>query len=139
MDKRRDVSPTAVGGASLLVVFAVLCITVFALLGLSTVQANRRLSQAYVQSVEDYYAADSEAQAVLARLRAGEVPEGVKKDGDRYSYVCAVSDSCVLEAEVRVQGDEYTVLRWQTVPSQAWEAGAEPELWSGAETGKEKH
>ena len=72
MNKRKELSPPAVGGASLLVVFAVLCMTVFALLSLSTVQANRRLTQAYVQSVKDYYAADCEAQSVLARLRAGE-------------------------------------------------------------------
>lgn len=139
MDKREGLSPPAVGGASLLVVFAVLCITVFALLSLSTVQANRRLAQAYVRSVEDYYAADCEAQAVLARLRAGEMPEGVVKDGDTYSYVCTVSDSCVLEVEVRIQEGECTVLRWQSVPSQTWEADTGSELWPGEGSRKEEH
>ena len=39
MDNRKQsqVSPPPVGGASLLVVFAVLCLTVFALLSLSTI------------------------------------------------------------------------------------------------------
>ena len=48
MDKQKQVqvSPPPVGGASLLVVFAVLCLTVFALLSLSTVRANERLSEA---------------------------------------------------------------------------------------------
>ena len=38
MDERKqaELSPPPVGGASLLVVFAVLCLTVFALLSLST-------------------------------------------------------------------------------------------------------
>lgn len=132
MDKAKGISPPAVGGASLLVVFAVLCITVFALLSLSTVQANSRLSREYVQSVEDYYAADGEAQAILARIRAGELPEGVTQDGDIYTYTCAVSGSLVLEAEVRVYGNDCEILRWQTVPAVEWVAGAEPGLWTGA-------
>ena len=51
MDERRDSFPPAVGGSSLLVIFAVLCLTVFALLGLATVQANSRLSDASAQTV----------------------------------------------------------------------------------------
>ena len=73
MDERKqaELSPPPVGGASLLVVFAVLCLTVFALLSLSTVRANGRLSEASAQAVADYYAADCAAQEILARLRAG--------------------------------------------------------------------
>ena len=44
MDERRDSFPPAVGGSSLLVIFAVLCLTVFALLTLSTAAADSRLS-----------------------------------------------------------------------------------------------
>lgn len=40
MNERQRFSPPAVGGSSLLVIFAVLCLTVFAMLSLSTVQAN---------------------------------------------------------------------------------------------------
>ena len=65
-----DFSPPAVGGISLLVVFAVLCLTVFALLSLSTVRADARLSEASAQAVADYYAADCQAQEILAQLRA---------------------------------------------------------------------
>ena len=66
MDNRKNqrFSPPAVGGASLLVVFAVLCLTVFALLSLTTVQADVRLADASVQAVADYYAADLEAQTI---------------------------------------------------------------------------
>lgn len=41
--KKQRFSPPAIGGTSLLVVFAVLCLTVFALLSLTTVQADVRL------------------------------------------------------------------------------------------------
>ena len=106
MDERKqaELSPPPVGGASLLVVFAVLCLTVFALLSLSTVRANGRLSEASAQAVADYYAADCAAQEILARLRAGEEPEGVEFEGfgELYaSYACPISDQQELRVEVR--------------------------------------
>ena len=72
-DRKRDPLPPPIGGASLLAAFAVLCLTVFALLSLSTVRADDRLGKATVQAVTDYYAADLEAQTILARLRNGEL------------------------------------------------------------------
>ena len=61
MDKGKGFSPPAIGGASLLAVFAVLCLTVFVLLSLTTVEADRRLAEAAAQAVTDYYAADCQA------------------------------------------------------------------------------
>ena len=52
-------APAAVGGSSLLVIFAVLCLVVFALLGCATVQADGRLSDVSAQSVSNYYRADA--------------------------------------------------------------------------------
>ena len=71
-------APPALGGSSLLVAFAVLALTVFALLSLSTVRADVRLADASAQAVTDYYAADCQAQEILARLRSGETVEGVE-------------------------------------------------------------
>lgn len=79
--KREGMAPPALGGSSLLVAFAVLALTVFALLSLSTVQADVRLADASAQAVTDYYAADVTAQEVLARLRNGETVEDLKRLG----------------------------------------------------------
>ena len=138
MNDKRDTrfSPPAVGGISLLVVFAVLCLTVFALLCLTTVQADIRLAEASVQAVSDYYAADMKAQEILARLRAGEAPEeldaSVTEYPDRIKYICPISDTQNLEVEVRLEGADYTILRWQAAPVQKWESDDMPELWDGA-------
>lgn len=77
--KKSGMAPPALGGSSLLVAFAVLALTVFALLSLSTVKADVRLADASAKAVEDYYAADTKAQEILARLRAGETVEGVER------------------------------------------------------------
>lgn len=132
MNRKEDnFSPPAIGGISLLVAFAVLCLTVFALLSLSTVQAQSRLADASFLSVTEYYAADSEATRILALLRMGESPEGVVNNGGVYSYSCPISNTQVLEVEVRLDGEEYDILRWQAVPDgqEGEESGFE--LWDG--------
>lgn len=145
MDNRNNsrFSPPAVGGVSLLVAFAVLCLTVFALLALATVQADARLAGASAQAVADYYAADCQAQELLARLRCGERPEGVEildgTDDGIYAvrYAVPISDTQELRVEVELTGEQagsggrYRVIRWQTVPSAAWEGDESLGLWDG--------
>ena len=139
---RERFSPPAVGGISLLVVFAVLCLTVFALLALTTVQADTRLADASAKAVTDYYAADCQAQEIWARLRRGEVPEGVESqylDSIIYRYAVPISDTQELQveiemnAEVELSGQEraYRVLRWQAAPSVAWESDEFLDIWDG--------
>lgn len=129
MNERRG--PFIMGGSSLLVIFAVLCLTVFALLGLSTVQANARLAEASRESAAAYYAADAQAEELLSRIRSGERPEGVSVDGDAYSYTCPISDTQCLEVEVRVKGADYTVVRWQAASTADWHTDQTLELWDG--------
>ena len=131
MRTRESVSPPVVGGSSLLVIFAVLCLTVFALLGLSTVQAGQRLSNASAEAVESYYQADARAEEILARLRCGEMPEGVTVWDDRYAYECPISETRSLQVEVRMNGEEYTVLRWQAVSTVEWETDDNLLVWDG--------
>ena len=131
MNERQRFSPPAVGGSSLLVIFAVLCLTVFAMLALSTVQANGRLSDASAEAVTAYYAADAQAEAILAQLRAGRVPEDVTVTGETYTYTCPISDTQALEVEVRVSGTDYEVLRWQSVSTADWQADESLHVWDG--------
>jgi len=127
-----------VGGISLLVVFAVLCLTVFALLALTTVQADTRLADASAKAVTDYYAADCRAQEILARLRNGERPEGVETAGAVASYTVPISDTQELQVEVLLdyllldmETDGYTVLRWQAMPAGEWEPDESLDVWDG--------
>ena len=131
MTEKRRFSPPAVGASSLLIIFAVLCLTVFALLTLSTVRANQKLSDSAAAAVENYYAADMRAEEILARLRAGEVPEGVTETAGIYSYSCPISDSQTLAVQVRVQGADYEILRWQALSTVDWQADDRLPVWDG--------
>ena len=131
--KKEGMAPPALGGSSLLVAFAVLALTVFALLSLSTVQADVRLADASAQAVTDYYAADCQAQEILARLRNGETVEGVESlmPEERMSYAVPISDTQELQVEVILYGSDYEILRWQAVPIGEWEPDDHLNIWNG--------
>ena len=133
MNRRRSSGFPSVGGSSLLVIFAVLCLTIFALLSLSTAQAGSRLSSASAQAVSDYYLADHEAETILAQLRAGRCPEAVSESDGVYSFTCPISDTQTLEVSVRLEGETYTILRWQSVSTAEWIPDESLDLWGGSQ------
>lgn len=141
--KREGFAPPALGGSSLLVVFAVLALTVFALLSLSTVRADVRLGDATEKMVSGYYAADVKAQEILAKLRTGApLPEDVEFETTIsdypdhsetiFSYSIPISDTQELQVELSRSPDgTWTVLRWQSVPTGNWTYDDSLGLWDG--------
>ncbi len=129
--KSWNTSPPVVGGSSLLVIFAVLCLTVFALLSLSSVQANGRLGDAAAQAVTDYYRADAQAESILAQLRQGLLPDGVTVEGAVYSYSCPISETQDLTVAVYLTATDYTILRWQSVSTAQWQPDGGARVWDG--------
>lgn len=114
-NETRDIQPPAVGSSSLLVAFALLCLTVFALLSLSTVQAEKRLSQSSAQAVENYYRADCQAETIFAQLRAGALPREVTLAQGVYRYSVPIGEELTLQVELTRAEDLWKVLRWQAL------------------------
>lgn len=132
MGRHERFSAPVVGGSSLLVIFAVLCLTIFSLLCLSTVQADQRLSQASADAVFDYYRADLQAEQILAQLRSGETPENVYAEGSVYSYTCPVSETKQLDVVVEEHSGTWNILRWQIVSLVDWETDEHLGVWDGS-------
>ena len=130
MNKEKNKLLLGFGGGTLLVTFGVLCMVVLAMLSITTVQSDRRQADASVQSVADFYAADRMAQNIYARLKLGEIPEGVEVEGNIYRYTCPVSDTQVLEVEVQKTEDGWEVLRWQAVTTTEYTDETLP-VWDG--------
>ncbi len=132
-DAGRKSTMPVTGISSLLTIFAVLCLTVFAILSLSTANSDRILSEKMADSVKGYYEADCEAERILAQLRQGQVEDGVTAEPDSvYRYSCLVSETQRLEVRVRIAGfDDYEILRWQLVSSVDWEADESLTVWDG--------
>lgn len=136
MNKGRNSTPVrgggTPGGSSLMVVFAVLCLTVFAILALSTVLADARLSDAYVSDVSDYYKADARAEETIAQLRNGTVPPDVEQNGNEFSFCCPVSDTRSLFITVEVNGEnDWRVLSKTTKYTAEWQADEDLDIWAG--------
>ena len=128
--KRRE-SAAPVGAGMLLVSFAVLCLVAFAALYLSSAGAEDRLSRASAETLLARREADAEAEAILARLRAGEVPEGVRQENDVYDYTVPIAPDRELQVSVRRAGETYTVLSWREVPTGDWQADERLTLCDG--------
>lgn len=107
--------PAIVGPSSLIVIFAVLCLSVFSILTLSTAKAQERLCVVSAESIKNYYKADCEAELILSKIRNGEMPSGVTVTGNVYSYKCPITESLFLEVEVLLEDGEWTVIRWESV------------------------
>lgn len=131
MSKRTKFSPPAVGGSSLLAIFAIVTLCIFALLSLSTVLAEKRLSDASARSVESYYAADSQAEEIFARLQNGEIPEGITQENSTYRCAIPISENQQLIAEFTNNEGQWHILRWQVV-AQSPEVGSDSlPVWNG--------
>lgn len=131
VNSKKRFTPPAVGGSSLLVIFAVLCLTVFALLALSTVQANSRVSDSAANNIIAYYNADTKAEKILANLRLNKQVDNVKWQGDLAYYKVDISDTQVLDVCVRIKANEYDILRWKIVPAQEWQSDNTLPVWTG--------
>ena len=128
---KRQESAAPVGAGMLLVSFAVLCLVAFAALCLSSASAEDRLSRASAETLLARREADAEAEAILARLRAGEVPEGVRQENDIYEYTIPIAADRELRVSVRQVGEDHTVLSWREVPTGDWQADDRLTLWDG--------
>lgn len=130
--KKEKAAIPMVGASSLLVIFSVLCLTVFALLALNTATSSTKLSQSSAEGTAAYYKADSEANKILAMLRLGDVPPNVHADGNVYSYSCEISESQMLDVTVKINSQsDYTVLKWQRVSINEWKANDTIDVWDG--------
>lgn len=128
---KQNGSISTLGGSALMMIFAVLCLTVFAVLSLSTAKAGVALSESSTRATQAYYAADEQAERMFAKIRAGEPVDGVERDGAVYSYRCPIDERQSLYVEIEQNGDTFTVLRWQAAIDESMIEETEHELWDG--------
>ena len=128
--KRLPISP--VGAGSLLAAFAILCLTVFALLSLTTAHREQRLSASAHRAVSGYYEADFQAQEIFARLRNGELPPQVTVSNDQYTYQVPISRYSRLEVDLRETEAGWRILHWQLV-AETPEEDQPLEVWTQQE------
>ena len=120
------------GALSLVMIFCVLCLSVFSVLTLATADREARLSEMTARSVEEYYRADYDATVIVAALCSGTNPDvEIDWDGDTASFLLPIGESLGLDVAVSVHGGTCEILRWQTVYTGNWEPDTHLGLWDG--------
>ena len=128
--KARLALPT-LGGSTLLVIFAVLCLLTFSLLTLSTALSNRRLSEASLSATTAYYQADCMAEETIAALRAGEMPTHVTRSGSTCSFSCPITEKQSLFVVLEEQGESWYITEYKTVTADDAEYDGTITVWDG--------
>lgn len=113
-----------IGISSIIFLFIVLCLSVFALLSINSARQSYDTVMRNADAVTAYYAADSQAQQWLHELRK----EGART-GDPLKKEFPVSDSQTLSVEVDPATLE--VLSYQVVNNEVLEIDDSLPVWQG--------
>jgi predicted membrane-bound dolichyl-phosphate-mannose-protein mannosyltransferase len=123
-----------IGSASIIMLFAVLCLTVLSALSLLSASSQMRLSRRAADVVSDYYAADLAASQIYEAVKAGDTSrvETVRGDGGvSYHYVVVIDKHQSLEVSLAEENGAVTVEQWKIIESGDWEPDDTLDLWGG--------
>lgn len=138
MTKRTRRQKPIVGLITLLVIFAVLCLTVLAVLSLQTARYEKTLAEKNAASTAAYYAADSAATDIANELykargdseALAEIVErcgGIIENGI-ITYTVTVDSARNLKVTIDAN-DGFAVTGWITSPGGNWQADDGLDLW----------
>lgn len=137
-----------IGLASIVVIFVVIALTIFAALSVSTARQEKNLAEKYADSVADYWAADAEcaalanafgtlwenagSEAEIEELAADTEAEVTREDGDLIvSYGKPVSNVSSLHVRLRL-GEEFRIEEWRMVTTdENWTPDNSLPVWQG--------
>lgn len=128
------VSGPGIGSASLIMLFVVLCLTVFAALTIVSVRAELTLSRRYAQSTEAYYAADARATEAAAKIYAAadRVSAAIslgcevtaEESGVAAVYETEIDANRILRVEIFIgESGAVEIRSWKPVVSNSWQTG----------------
>jgi len=138
-------SGIGIGSASIVLVFAVLCLTIFALISYTAAANDMALTEVEVRLVKGYYEADTLAEFILAELLAADtisapgyirgVKIATRWDWDLTAEIaefsCVISDEKELHVKVAFYGDSYDILSWRMRNTGVWETDDSLPVWPG--------
>lgn len=123
------------GTISLVVIFSVLCLVIFALLTLATARADLNLSTKNAESRQKYYAADAKAAEILAQILDSDImPEeidgtAIHEFGDDINYSVEIDD--VMSIYVEYSMFEGEIKSWRTAQTKEWVPNENIDVFTG--------
>ena len=150
MASDRKTAGVNVGGASIIMVFSVLCLTIFAVLTLVSANAESTLAKKSATVISNYYIADENATETLAkvyeivggesslqdiRAKTSQILKDIsikEESGVLYlSYSEKIDDSQNLTVKLSTDGNKVDVLTWKVESTEQWEPDNGLDVWQG--------
>lgn len=139
-----------IGGSSLIMVFSVLCLTIFAVLTFLTANSEYKLANKSAQIIKNYYYADTlavekEAEIRMIIDRCDSIPEiadevmfsglGVMAEeedgGCRFTYAQMSDSNQEIQVQLFYDGTELKTEKWMLVNMGEWGTDSGQEIWEG--------
>lgn len=146
----RKSSGINIGSASIIMVFSVLCLTIFAVLTFLTANNEYKLAEKSALNMQTYYAADAGAVVTEGKIRevidnnpnpSSAIEEiealdigvtgSIESDGCHFSYAEVMDDDQEIQVELLLQDGNLKILKWELVNVAEWSADGEVHLWDG--------
>ena len=132
---------TVIGGVSLILIFSVLCLAVFSLLILSSVNREKSLTDKLKTSVESYYSADNVAVEIASKLLIavdnGGTPSEIDgiplyTDGNGiYTFCCPINDRRSIAVKLQIVDREINIISWIETETENWVPEDQFKVWEG--------
>ncbi|MCL2840038.1 MAG: hypothetical protein FWE05_04615 [Defluviitaleaceae bacterium] len=134
-----------IGSASIVLVFAVLGLTIFATISYISALTDQVLIDSEVESVVAFYTADAQAELIVAEILSAEItPEYVNGieitsywDWDLIaelvSFAYPVTETRLLYVVIAIGLDSYEIITWRMYNTWEWEADTRLNVWQGGE------
>ncbi len=145
MDNKKSPKAT-VGIVSLLVIFAVLCLTVFSVMALQTAIRERNFAQKRVVSQQNYYKAETKCAHIANEIGTlweekseDELIAFLEENSLKYenngssivvTYFCPIDENQIISVELSLS-DTFNINRWQILSTQDWIPDDSINVWDG--------
>ena len=131
-----------VGSASIVLIFAVLCLTIFSLISFIVTQNTKSLVSAEAELVSGYYRADAAVEIILDELLSADfIPtsiqgisinfeEGLSSEINivNFAYPLYNYESKEIFVRVAIDNNSYEILSWRLIDNAEWVAENEANI-----------
>lgn len=129
-----------IGIISMTVILCILCLTVFSVLALLTALSEQKFSEKRAIATQNYYAAETEATALVNRLQEARKSEediyvfaeksGITADGETFRFHKSIDTGQELQVELYLS-DGFEIKKWQVVSTADWTPDENLHVWDG--------
>ena len=112
-----------IGSASIIMLFAVLCLTVLSALSLLSANSQYALAQRAANVTKAYYEAD---------YKAVQIYERTKNEGtEQYDYTVEIDGHQLLDVSLGYENGNLVVKKWKIIESGEWAPDSFFDFWTG--------